>query len=574
MSNQVYNPGNKKPMVPIDADEADSAMERFIRHKYVNNVPNELGKPRSPRFDEGTPPPLPPKNPTKFGFRSASSIFPLSSRAKREAKMAAVMGAGSSTPPDLTNKPSKVFGATVDFDGPDELDKKLARLRDMGFLDDQRNAIVLKGVNGSVDRAVEALVRLGEGGLPGPLTSPRGNSLRTSRSLTPLNKPAGSPVGLSVPQNGTQERPTTASTTSTSNNPFDMMPKLQPQTAQSTGSLQHKTPHSSSWADLSTNPFGRPPHQQADAISQAFQGLTVSAPQHSLFPHRTGDVEVPGQQHLSGLQQYMSPSAPTSPYYLHQPMNFQSAMTYPQPQPQPTGYNNNPFLSQPSSPAEALGPQQNLSIGTSPMQGGLANNPFARSPVRIASPALGQIPEQGQSSFVTASPQPLSTNTNPFFVNSMQNPTQQMGQQAVGQTAWDPQSAFYQHQPQHPPQRQDKASIMALYNQPYQAPPQSTAPGSSFLQQTPAQPEEQNAYSALPACAPATAATGQPRSVSQPLPGNTNPFMTRGTTTATSGALSSSRHIDRDSMNLGVDMAWTNGRHSPDAFASLSARHV
>ncbi|XP_044716944.1 putative GTPase activating protein for arf domain-containing protein [Hirsutella rhossiliensis] len=526
VSNQVYNPGNRKPPVPVDADEADSAMERFIRHKYVNNVPNDIGKPRSPRSDEGTPPPLPPKNSTKFGFRSASSIFPLSSRAKREAKMAAVMGARSSTPPGLTNKPSKVFGATVDFDGPDEADKKLARLRDMGFLDDQRNAIVLKGVNGSVDRAVEALVRLGEGGLPGAITSPREHALRTSKSLTPLSKPAGSPVGLSVPQNGAQERPTTASTSS-SNNPFDMMAMAQPQTAQSTGSLQHKNPYNSSWADLSTNPFGRPSHQQTDAVSQAFQGLTVSAPQQSLFPHRTGD--------------YMSPSAPTSPYYHHQPMNFQSAMTYPQPQ--PASYNNNPFLTQSSSPAQALGPQQNLSI-----------------------------PEQGQSNFVTASPQPLPTNSNPFFVNSLQIPPQQMSQQSAGQAAWDPQSAFNQQQPQYQPQRQDKASIMALYNRPYQAPQQPMAPGSSLLEQTPSASENQAAYSALPARPQAASTTGQPRSVSQPLPGSTNPFLTSGATAATSGPLSSSRHINRDSMNL--DMAWTNGRHSPDAFASLSARHV
>jgi hypothetical protein len=28
----------------------------------------------------------------------------------------------------------------------------------------------------------------------------------------------------------------------------------------------------------------------------------------------------------------------------------------------------------------------------------------------------------------------------------------------------------------------------------------------------------------------------------------------------------------RESMALGMEMAWNNGRHSPDAFASLSAR--
>lgn len=557
VSNQVYNPGNKKPPVPIDADEADSAMERFIRQKYVNNVPSDLGKPRSPRFDEGTPPPLPPKNPTKFGFRSASSIFPMS-RAKREAKKAAALDARSTTPPGFINKPSKVFGATVDFSGPDESDKKLARLRDMGFCDDQQNAMVLKGVNGSVNRAVEALVCLGEG-QPGPLTSPWEPTLRASRSLTPLTKPASSAVGLSVPQAGTRERPTSAST-STSNNPFDMLPAAQPQTAHSTGSLHHQNPYKGGWTDM-TKPLG---NAQTDIVTQVFQGLTMSTtPQNSLFPHRTGDVGAAGHKQQPVHQGYMSPSAPTSPYY-NQPINFQSAVTYPPPQPPPVQYINNPFLSKSSSPAQPLGPQQSILAATSPIQGPLAGNPFARSPVRIASPALGQIPEQGQSNFITASPQPLPTNSNPFFVNSTQCLPLQTGQHPAAQ------AALNQQQPQHPPQRHDKASILALYNQPYQVPFQPTP---SLPGQTSA-PEKQAKHGAICAPAPGASDTGQPRSASQPLPGSANPFITSGATVAMSEPVSSSSHVNRDTINQGMDMAWTNGRHSPDAFASLSASHV
>jgi len=33
-SNRIYNPKNTRPPIPFDADEADSAMERFIRQKY------------------------------------------------------------------------------------------------------------------------------------------------------------------------------------------------------------------------------------------------------------------------------------------------------------------------------------------------------------------------------------------------------------------------------------------------------------------------------------------------------------------------------------------------------------
>ena len=33
-SNKIYNPKNKRPDIPLDADEVDGAMERFIRKKY------------------------------------------------------------------------------------------------------------------------------------------------------------------------------------------------------------------------------------------------------------------------------------------------------------------------------------------------------------------------------------------------------------------------------------------------------------------------------------------------------------------------------------------------------------
>src|SRR5690349_6164823 len=110
-SNLIYNPKNMKPPVPFDADEADSAMERFIRMKYrdseaLSNYENSRdydtapsrresetsyreAAPRrhqtmpSPDIDEHPLPP-PPKT-SRFGFRSASSIFPMSSKAKREA---------------------------------------------------------------------------------------------------------------------------------------------------------------------------------------------------------------------------------------------------------------------------------------------------------------------------------------------------------------------------------------------------------------------------------------------------------------------------------------------------------
>ncbi|TQS33517.1 hypothetical protein Golomagni_06133, partial [Golovinomyces magnicellulatus] len=272
VSNQIYNPENKRAPVPIDADEADSAMERFIRQKYIHNVAAQVSKPGSPRSDEGTPPPLPPKNNTsKFGFRSASSIF----SKKKDAKMQAAAAAANHQP-SLANKQSKVFGASVDYGPSDDTDKKLEKLRDMGFPDSQKNTLILKGVNGNVDRAVEALIRLGEGEKPLP-TPGVPNKLRQTRSMTPLtpNLPSSS-SGLSMPKRAESERPTTSSTTF-STNPFDTM-RAQPQTAQSTGSLPaNNNPYNMA----SSNPFAS--MTQQGNIEQAFQGLSMSAspPQRS-----------------------------------------------------------------------------------------------------------------------------------------------------------------------------------------------------------------------------------------------------------------------------------------------------
>lgn len=571
-SNHIYNPENRKPTIPIDADEVDSAMERFIRQKYMNNVAVEPGKPNSARYDEGIPPPLPPKNTTKFGFRSASSIFPLSSRAKKEQRAAAASAANA----DLANKPSKVFGSSVGYDAPDEHEKKLLRLQDMGFQDAQRNAMVLKGVNGNLDRAVEALVRLGEGGngSPAPPPPPREATLRATRSLTPLNSSSSTGLGLSlnVPQQHLPDRPTTSSTTST--NPFDAMNAAQPQTAHSTGSLHHKNPYGAT-----NNPFGAP-SQQIDAVSQAFQGLNLSPSQQSMLSQSSGGLSIQGPQTQSH-QQYSSPSAPASPQS-YQAMNFQSSMTYPPPMPQfqqpmQTGYN--PFLtSQSSSPTQPQPQQQNLTVNTNQMHGaGLANNPFARSPTRIASPSLGQIPEQaqpmfGQSPYISYSPQPLPTSSNPFFTNFQPNqvqqvvqPQQQLPQQAQQYQQY--QQGYYQ------PQRHDKASIMALYSQPGQAISPQAASEPNFAAITPSIPEGQAIYTQ--SSSKPMSAYNQPRSASLPMPSSTNPYANQSVmVSGTSDLFASARHISRESMNLGKDMAWTNGRHSPDAFASLSARHV
>lgn len=564
VSNQIYNPENKKPPVPVDADEADSAMERFIRQKYMHNVVKGSGNPTSPRSDEGVPPPLPPKNSSKFGsLKSAASLFPLTSRSKKDSKPSSPLDSRRPSSHGSTGKASRMFGASVNYDEGDDTERKLSRLRDMGFHDSQRNAIVLRGVNGNLERAIESLVRLGEGDIgslapPPPPPPPRDNVLRPSRSLTPLTSNAGgATVGLSVPSKETQDQP--ASPASASTNPFDRVSTpAQPQTAHSTGSLQNNNPY-----NQSLNPFAAP-SQQTDHLSQACQQLNISAshqPQ-ALFPNRTGGL-TPQAQHPPSYPQPIAPSAPSSPQ-VHQNMTFQN-MTYPQPSPlqqQTTGYN--PFFMDPTNPLQQQ-PQQTLSINTQQPQPGFANNPFARSPTRIASPtSLGQIPEQSQSSFQqNVSPTyPQPGGNNPFFASPAQTPTHMTQPYA--------QQGYFQ------PQRHDKASIMALYNNLTVMPQKSMTADAAQSLPTPSIPENQAVQSQPVAQSPQTPAQPQ-RSMTQPLPQSTsnNPFMNSGPAPATAGTdpFSTQRHISRESVNLGMDMAWTNGRHSPDAFASLSARH-
>lgn len=560
-SNKTYNPTNKKPPVPIDADEADSAMERFIRAKYQNN-PLALTRRHNTGSTESdeTPPPLPPKTPSRFGFRSASSIFPLGSKAKRE-NATRDIPKSPRDPAMHRNKASQVFGASVQYDPSDDTDKSLGKLRDMGFTDSQRNALVLKGVNGNLEKAIEALVRLGEGNGTAltPLTSPRESSTGTTRSLTPAKSSS-----LGTP------RPTSPST-----NPFDMldMPPAQLQSSQSTGTLQNKNPY------LSTNPFGMPAQQTAVALDQSFQNMTGATSQ-PLFPHHTGGAPISQQPNMQQTM-YQQSSMPPMPAM---PQNYASGMFSSNqfsPQPVQTA-SYNPFFT-----SQQIPQQQPLMVNTATLPGSYVNNPFARSPTRIQSPSLTQIPEQSQPNFYDAvyqQPQPQS--------QPQSQPQPQVYQQPQMQQPLQPQhtnNPFAVKQPAQYPQaamqpRPDTASIMALYNYPQLAPaqhqnhhqrhhhaaqqaPQPTL--SAFDQmfgQTPAPPPVQQQAAPAP--------TGF-------SPGSKNPFLGAGSAFGADGQsaglgeyMSSNKHnVSRDSM-MALGMEWSNGRHSPDAFASLSARDM
>ncbi|OTB00654.1 hypothetical protein M426DRAFT_324122 [Hypoxylon sp. CI-4A] len=592
-SNKLYNAQNKKPPVPIDADEADSAMERFIRAKYTQTQVNGTKKHNTGSSDEGTPPPLPPKTGSRFfSFRSKKDTR------SRDSVFNSHVSQHGLEPP---NKPSKIFGASVHQDNPEATAQKLIQLRDMGFTDDKRNAMILKGVNGNLEKTIEALVRLGEGGGGSPLPLPsRGESLPpppTSRSLTPQPTSPRPTIGLS--KSSPQTAPSPASPAS--NNPWDIQP-AQPQSSQSTGTLQNRNPF------YATNPFGVPSQQAEFNLNQSLQNLSLAtSQQQQLFPHHTGGLPAP--QPLA--QPFYTQSSTTPP--IPQPQGFPSLsfnnnQTYPQPAAQPSP-SYNPFLQAPSTP------QPNLSLNTSPFQsqGSFANNPFTKSPTRITSPTLNQIPEQSQQNYYSSTPQSPYP-SNPFYTMNQsyqspnpalapqpqpqmvqQQPQQQQQQQPQQQQqqAWydpqplvqiTPQPAYQQSQPayQQPqptyqqPQRADTASIMALYSLPQLAPARPQGQDQNM-------PPSIEANHAIPTPTQPQA-PAQP-SASSPLSGSKNPFMSSApapaappATTSSPFALSSnpnpaaSNARSRESMTLGMEMAWNNGRHSPDAFASLSAR--
>ncbi|KAF2452488.1 putative GTPase activating protein for Arf-domain-containing protein, partial [Lineolata rhizophorae] len=213
-SNRKFNPTNVKPAMPIDVDEVDGVMERFIRQKYEQRIfqspnprPNVRNNTGSTSSDERPGPPLPPK-PTKrfnFGLRTTSSTFPSSKSDERSPPVSPGLGGfGREPSPPRVNKPSRVFGSTV---GSSDMDitSKLSSLREMGFPDDKRNAQILRGHNGNLERTVESLIRLGE------------------KSHTPVASNPASTNGITIEK----ARPPPPAKSAT--NPFDMLDAQQQQ---------------------------------------------------------------------------------------------------------------------------------------------------------------------------------------------------------------------------------------------------------------------------------------------------------------------------------------------------------
>ena len=592
-ANKVYNPKNVRPDMPLDADEVDGAMERFIRKKYQERSLTS-GKPRIPSrsdtgptleasmgasagasFEESPPPPLPPKKGKLFGFklRASSSAYPQSANDKkklpkspRQPDFESAFGVASTDYEEaeaedrspVESRQRDHFPRQRPRGAPhihkivteDEVRERLKVLKEMGFPDERRNETVLRGRNGNLEKTIEDLARIGS-----------------------LDKASDTPAPPPV-----------------SDNPFERLDQ-QPQ-PQATGLSFDNPPPSqqisaTNTGRASTNPFDAVPVQSQPSWEQAFHGMQISQP---LFPNTTGGYPAQQQPMFDQRQQYsMTPPVPSMPQqysYVASPpaMNNNANPFFQTQQPQFSNpYANttqNPPMQSPSANPffnQSTVPQSNQLSQTQQQyqQPQTSANPFGIPPDaqsqqqrsmtdpqaafgQLNQPvfnmnAMSQQPFQQQPSQQayqqSQQPQSTNSNTNPFL--SMHIPPTQ------NQPAPPPLQTFQPQQPQQqlmPQQtgRYDKSSILALYNYPHLAPQRE--PLASV-------PENQDPPSS-------NGNPGPKRSATMPVGMSTsrNPFMNMNNGTSSN----TSRHGSQESMAVN---GLSSGRHSPDAFANLSSQY-
>jgi len=594
-SNRTYNPQNKKPQIPLDVDEVDSALERFIRQKYdqqsfSSNAPRPAVRhdTGSTRSSDDQPPPLPPKPGKRFGFglRSVSSVLPLS-RSNRTTPATSPDGStgyGAPPSPIRVNKQSRVFGASVGDTNGQDMDAKLGTLRDMGFSDDRKNASILKGLGGNLERTLEALVRLGEGSAP------------SSRSRTPaqprnvaVSQPLPSVPVTQAPARTNGAHPVSNGSAFASQISFPGQSSIQGASTSQEQSDRSFSPAPSQASDMSfhsTNPFQPRAYnpfesthgpQSANYLpAKAFENMFVSQP---LFPNATGGYPQP-QPHVQDprIQHSMTPPVPQIPQqHLQSNQYVQQA--------QLTMGNYNPFMQAsqlnhptPTDPYAAPVQQQNNGSSFNPFmnfQETMIQSPISEHP----QPSIYQ--QQVPQSFFQQHQQPQQ----PPQSLAPQQPNGSMTQQPQtypGNSHYQqPQQQYAQLPPAplqpQPTGRVDKSSIMALYNYPQFAPPPlNNISEDGVIQPSPSNEAPGPQY-------PAEVQPRQPqRSVTMPAQmasGSRNPFQSAvsadpDTSMAPAIAVNgsgSNRHVSQESVDIG---GFQSGRHSPDAFANLSARYV
>ncbi|KAL8817539.1 MAG: hypothetical protein Q9223_003641 [Gallowayella weberi] len=566
-SNKIYNPRNSKPTIPLDVDEVDIALERFIRQKYDQQSFSSSGAVHpaarhdtgSTRSSDDQPPPLPPKPGKRFGFglRSVSSALPVTKHSQILPPTSPDTANGfPPSPPIRVNKQSRVFGASVGG-GTENMESKITTLRDMGFADEKRNLAILKGLNGNLERAIETLVRLGDGNT----SNSRPRSPAKAKQVA-----VSQPIAMSQPFSCVGVEPPHAGVNGVSTPPQEMRPEQAPLPPQPSERTKNDAqPHQS----YSYNPFDVS-NARSDTwpLEKAMENMQVSQPQpqpQPLFPNATGGYPIQPQHiEASRFQQSMTPPVPQLHQHLH-------SNPYVQQMPKPIN-NYNPFSQQiPQIPpiSDAYNPHNTTHALPHPFT--YLNS--LQPPQEILPQQMPQHQQFHMTNQSQAVPlhhqQQQQQQRNPFF-----SEPPSIAQSQYQQT---PHPNQYQPQPlqAQPTGRFDKSSILALYNYPQLAPPH--LPDGNVSSENEA-PSTESLVSQPLGSSPRL--PGQ-RSVTMPVklgPGSPNPFHTANQNYATlsSNAVPAipsglSRHVSQESVDVGGSQ---NGRHSPDAFAGLSARFV
>ncbi|KAJ5681957.1 uncharacterized protein N7477_001897 [Penicillium maclennaniae] len=572
LMNKIYNPKNIKPPVPTDVDEADSCMERFIRQKYQYRS-LESGRPKPPsREDESY-------TRSRYGSGSGSGkFFGRGLRSSSSTSNLRRFGTKKSPAPEQRpwspNFPRKTsgLGAPVADVTTDSFEAKMAALRDMGFNNDRRNEMVLRGLNENLDKSIETLVRLGEG------------NGASSRSRTPAA------ATTTATTTATAARATTPNPlASASTNPFDRAvsnPVPQPQSA-------------------SHNPFDRPiatTNAAAQPLESSFQNLQVSQP---LFPHSTGGY--PAQTGLMPQTQYQQPYTPPVTATFSQNPYVSS--------PQPMDSSHNPFFQ--TAPQQSGLGAQSYPNPSAPQNNPFFNNAQPQQQQPQQQQPQQQQPQQQQQATQLSVPQLQHANTMPAFSSSLpfgsspfgsspfqSQPQQQQSQPTgISQGSYNPfqqsmgqasQSAVPSIPEQYQTQPTGTSPVPPLTNS-FNSTPQ-TQPGSNITTPQPSNgmttTASRNPFGAATVGSGLAAQAGvnyqqtpglgigmganptQPQGSNMNMNMNTNMGMGMGIKPSTQGPPSSNAfprmHMSQPSVDIN---GLQNGRHSPDAFASLSARY-
>ncbi|QIX00259.1 hypothetical protein AMS68_005776 [Peltaster fructicola] len=554
-SNRQLNPQNATPQIPVDVDEVDAAIEKYIRQKYEQHafMPGSRSAPTTRQNTGSTrtsfgdePPPLPPKPGRQWGFlRSASSTIP---KSKYEAPISSaytVEERGSKS------KAGHLFGMRITSVG-NNFDQKLNMLKEMGFPDAKQNTDILKNTDGNLDRAVEILSRLNDAGLselaPRPLPKTGFNGLTMSKTRQAPQadeniwevKASKRSATAPLPQIPVEERSQSTEQTNAWN------PFVQPDPSQAmAGAFQNM--HVSQPAPLQTTHNFIPGQQPLSVQTTGNPWGMYMQPQHAMSvpaipqPWNQGSPIHPGYTTNPFLQSTASPNSMTSSNPWSQQMNSQAGT--------PATAHSNPF-GLPGVESTAVQPPQGVQDQSNAQAYALNTQVYQTTPMQN-SPFNSQQSQQQYGIPAQNSPFSATTQAQSFYANPpqlSQSPAPYLtplpqSQSVTPVSAASP-NPFQQQMAGYPQQaanRHDKSSIMALYHYPQIAPQRQlqTLPEDSVTAPITPQPQ-QPAYSS----------------------GSMNPFAQQQNTIAT--------HVSRESRDFQGMVQ--DGRHSPDAFAGLSSR--